>query len=191
MAIPADIANALHGAWRLARFDRGGLAFFGHDETAFWRSFRAALIVYPAFLIFLLLPLGAGDAEAETTDWVRVILVETIAYVIGWTAFPLVILPVTRFLGREPRWLDFIIVYNWSQVLQNALYLAAVGLTLGGLAPGFLGGGLLDLAYVAIFAYECFIARVALDIAWPAAGMIVLVDFVLGQLIFRAAQTLH
>ena len=110
---------------------------------------------------------------------------------VGWTAFPLVVLPVTRFLGREARWLDFIIVYNWSQVLQNAVYLAAVGLTLSGLAPGFLGGGLLDLAYIAIFAYECFIARVVLDIAWPAAGMIVLVDFVLGQLIFRAAQTLH
>jgi hypothetical protein len=189
MAIPTDIAKALHGAWRLARFDRSGLAFYGHDETAFWLSFRAALIVYPAF--FILLPLGSSDIEAGTTDWVRVILVETIAYVIGWTAFPLVILPVTRFLGREKLWLDFIIVYNWSVVLQYGLFLVAVGVSLSGLAPDFLQGDLLYLAYIAVFAYECFIARVALDISWPAAGMIVLVDFVLSELIAYAAQSLH
>src|SRR4029077_4725353 len=98
MADPADIANALRGAWRLAHFDPSGVAFFGHDERAFWRSFIAALIAFPAFLLFL--PLGS-DADAAPTDWVRVLLVETIAYVIGWTAFPLVVLPVTRFLGRE------------------------------------------------------------------------------------------
>jgi hypothetical protein len=189
MAIPADIANALHGAWRLARLDRSGLAFFDHGETAFWRSFIAALIAFPAFLLFL--PLGPGDADAGTTDWVRILLVETIAYVIGWTAFPLVILPVTRFLGCEARWLDFIIVYNWSQVLQYGLILAVVMLSLSGLAPPFLATLLLYLAYVAVFAYEGFIARIVLDIAWPAAGMIVLIDLVLGRLVSMAAESLH
>jgi len=58
MAIPADIAKALHGAWRLARFDRAGLAFFGHDEAAFIRSFGAAVIIYPAFLVLLALRLS-------------------------------------------------------------------------------------------------------------------------------------
>ena len=193
MAIPADIANALHGAWRLARLDRGGLAFFEHGEAAFWRSFRAALIVYPAFLLFLFLPLGSGDADAEAPDWARIILVETIAYVIGWTALPLVMLPITRFLAREARWLDFIIVYNWSQVLQYGVILAAVGLSVGGLAPGFLHGGrdLIYVAYLAASAYECFIARIVLDISWPAACMIVLVDLVLGQLVSLAGAALH
>ena len=187
MAIPADIANALYGAWRLARLDRGGLAFFDHGEAAFWRSFRAAFIAYPAFL--LLLPLGPGDSG--TTDWVRVLLVETIAYVIGWTAFPLVILPVTRILGRESLWLDFIIVYNWSQVLQYGAILAIIAVSLSGLAPPVLQGGLLYLAYLAVFAYEGFIARIVLNISWPAAGMIVLIDFVLGRLISVTAESLH
>ncbi|HEX3500688.1 MAG TPA: hypothetical protein VHT04_15325 [Stellaceae bacterium] len=189
MAIPADIANALHGAWRLARFDRSGAAFFEHSERAFWRSFLAALIAFPAFLLFL--PLGSGDVEAGTIDWMRVFLVETIAYVIGWTAFPLVILPVTRFLGREAAWLDFIIVYNWSQVLQYGLILAVIGLSLSGLVPPLLATLLLYLAYVAVFAYEGFIARIMLDISWPAAGMIVLIDLVVGRLISMTAESLH
>jgi hypothetical protein len=188
MAIPADIANALRGAWRLAHFDPSGVAFFGHDERAFWRSFIAALIAFPAFLLFL--PLGS-DADAAPTDWVRVLLVETIAYVIGWTAFPLVVLPVTRFLGREARWLDFVIVYNWSQALQYGLILAVVLLSLSGLEPAFLQGGLLYLAYVAVFAYEGFVVRTVLDISWPAAGMIVLIDLVLGRLISLTAESLH
>jgi len=106
----------------------------------------------PLFEFLLLLPLGPGDSG--TTDWVRVLLVETIAYVIGWTAFPLVILPVTRILGRESLWLDFIIVYNWSQVLQYGAILAIIAVSLSGLAPPVLQGGLLYLAYLAVFAYE-------------------------------------
>jgi hypothetical protein len=195
MAIPADIANALYGAWRLARLDRGGVAYFAHDERAFWRSFLAALIVYPVVIFFLVLPLGSGDVDAGATagsiDWLHVLVVGTIAYVIGWTAFPLIMLPVTRFLGREAAWLDFIIVYNWSQVLQNGLLLLAVGLAVSGLAPEMLAGVVIDLAYVAVFAYEAFIARVVLDISWPATGMIVLVDLVLSRLISLTAESLH
>lgn len=189
MAIPADIANALRGAWRLAHFDRAGLALFEHDERAFWRSFLAALITYPALIVFLLL--GAGEADAASIDWTRVFLVETIAYVIGWTAFPLLMLPVTRFLGREAQWLDFIIVYNWSQILQNGVLVIAVALSVIGLAPGSLPGGLIYLAYVFAFAYESFIARIVLDIPWPAVGMIVLVDLALARLISLTAESLH
>jgi hypothetical protein len=189
MALPADIANALYGAWRLAHFDRGGIAFFGHDERAFWRSFIAPLIAYPAVIVFLLL--GVGDADAATIDWLRIFLVETIAYVIGCTAFPLIVLPVTRFLGREALWLDFVVVYNWTQLVQNVVMVIAVAFSLIGLAPASLPGALIYLVYVFAFAYEGFVARVVLDITWPAAGMIVLIDLVLGRLVSLTAESLH
>ncbi len=189
MAIPADIAKALHGAWRLARFDRTGLAFFGHDEAAFIRSFRAALIAYPAFLVLLALRLS--DAEWQDADWLRLLLVETIGYVITWVGFPLLILPATRFLGRAHLWLDFIIAYNWSQVLQFGLYLVVVALVESGVLPAALAGGIGLAAYAAVLAYEWFVAKVALDISGAAAVMIVLVDLVLGLVVSRAADALH
>jgi hypothetical protein len=189
MAIPPDIANALHGAWRLARFDRSGLALFEHGEGAFWRSFRAALIAYPAFLVLLTLRLG--DAEWQDADLLRIFLVETIGYVIAWVAFPLLMLPATRFLGRGHLWLDFIIIYNWSQILQYALFFFATGLAQSNILPEPLASGILSAATVAVLVYEWFIARVALDIAGPAAAMIVLLDLVLGALISRAAELLH
>lgn len=189
MAIPAYIANAIHGAWRLARFDRGGLAFFEHGEEAFWRSFRAALIIYPAFL--LLLALRLGDAEWQASDLPRILLVETIGYVIAWVAFPLLMVPTTRFLGREHLWIDFVIVYNWSQILQYGLFLFVTGLAESEILPLSLAGGLVSAATVAVLVYEWFVARVVLDIAGPAAAMIVLIDLVLGALISRAAELLH
>jgi hypothetical protein len=75
--------------------------------------------------------------------------------------------------------------------VQYGLILAVVLLSLSGLEPAFLQGGLIYLAYLAVFAYEGFIARIVLDIAWPAAGMIVLVDLVLGRLISLTAESLH
>src|SRR5882757_1850040 len=126
MAIPTEISDALHGAWRLACLDRRGMAYFARGEAAFWRSFRAAIILYPVFLIML--ALRPGDPESPGGEWGRVLLVETIGYVISWTAFPLMMLPITRFLGREQLWLDFMIVYNWSQILLAGPFLLASAL---------------------------------------------------------------
>src|SRR5258708_7095974 len=64
MAIPTEISDALHGAWRLACLDRRGMAYFARGEAAFWRSFRAAVILYPVFLIML--ALRPGDAESPS-----------------------------------------------------------------------------------------------------------------------------
>ena len=50
-----ELANALHGAWRLARFDPGGIERFDSTAEAFWRSFWAMAIVAPGH-VFLIMP---------------------------------------------------------------------------------------------------------------------------------------
>jgi len=182
-------ASALYGAWRLACFDRGGIAWFDRSVAGFWRSFRAGVFSYPAFLI--LLGLGFVDGGPSSgDDPFRVWLVATIGYVISWTALPLVMLPVSRFLGREPRWLDFIIAYNWSQLLQYALLLATAGIAGSGLLPEALAIGLVQAALLAVLVYEWFIARAALDISGLAATMVVLVDLVLTACLGRVTSFL-
>lgn len=184
-----EVSTALHGAWLLARLDRSGMAYFDRSETGFWRSFTAAVLVYPAFLI--LLGLRVEDAESASSGLPRILIVETIGYVIAWSAFPLIMLPVTRFLGREHLWLDFIIAYNWSQVLQYGLFLVATLLAGSGAVSTPLAAGIASAATVAVLLYEWFIARVALDTGGAGATMIVLVDLVLGMLISRVADGLH
>jgi hypothetical protein len=184
-----EVSTALHGAWLLARLDRGGMAFFDRSETGFWRSFTAALLVYPAFLI--LLGLRIEDAEWASSGVARILLVETIGYVVYWSAFPLITLPVARFLGRETQWLDLIIAFNWSQVLQVGLYLLATIVAGSGVVGVPLAEGLALAAYVATLLYEWFVTRVALDTGIAGAITIVLVEQVLGGLIYRVTDALH
>ena len=51
---------ALTGALRLARGDRGGLSCFDRSLDGFWRSFRAAAITYPLYLVLLIAGFSVG-----------------------------------------------------------------------------------------------------------------------------------
>src|ERR1700719_1853975 len=102
---------AIGGALKLARGDARGLGFFDASLDGFWRSFRAAAICYPLYLILLAFRVTADKWAASGVA--SIIAVESIAYVISWTAFPLLMLPLCRALGRENRFLAFMVAYNW------------------------------------------------------------------------------
>src|SRR5580693_18139 len=93
-----EVRLALTGTLRLARGDRGGLSCFDRSLDGFWRSFRAAVICYPLYLVLLTMRITVAEWESSS-GW-RIVAVETIGYVIGWVAFPLVMLTVTQRLGR-------------------------------------------------------------------------------------------
>src|SRR6516164_1967634 len=180
---------ALVGALRLARGDRGGLACFNRSLDGFWRSFGAAVIGYPLYL--LLLAMRVTVAEWERSGGFVIVTVETIAYVIGWVAFPLIMLTVTRLIGRAHRYFDFMVSYNWSQVPQSALFvLVGLGTESGVLAAG--PAQAIEVASaIAVLLYEWFIARVGLDTTASAAALVVFIDLFLGVLISHVAGSLY
>ena len=182
-----EIRLALAGAMQLARGDAGGLVWFDTSLDGFWRSFRAALVCYPMFLLLLILRLTAGQVAASSVE--RIFAVETIGYVIGWVAYPLVILPLSRALDREERFLVFLVAYNWSQVPQTTLFvLVAVA---GAVLPQSVAEAAAVAATIAVVVYEWFIARVGLDVPGPAAALVVLVDLLLGTVVARIAEGLY
>jgi hypothetical protein len=190
-----QVSMALQGTLRLARLDPRGMAFFDRSVSGFWQSYRAALISYPVFMAMLLLLVPSGDAAGPAAaapvpapDWFRIVLVESIGYVIQWVGFALLMLPVSRFLGREERWLDYIVAYNWSQMLQITLQLAALLLIVSGLAPA---APVVLLQDVLLLLYGGFIAHIALGVGGPAATMVVLLDFTFGTFISLITQALH
>jgi len=185
----AEVRWALVGCLRLARGDRGGLAFFDRSLDGFWRSFMAAFLGYPLFL--LLLTMRVSLAEWNAVGGAQIILIETIGYVISWVAFPLVMLSVVRWIGREQRFFDFMVPYNWCQLPQSVLAVL-IGLQAeAGLVGDLLSQLIMVAALIAVFLYEWYIARVALETSRAAATMIVLLDFVLSELVTRAAGSLY
>ncbi|HEX4185991.1 MAG TPA: hypothetical protein VHY78_09030, partial [Stellaceae bacterium] len=115
-----EVQLALTGCLRLARGDRGGLSCFDRSLDGFWRSFRAAVICYPLYLVLLAMRVTVAEWQ-QSGGW-RIVTVETIGYVVAWVAFPLLMLNVVRWIGRAPRFFDFMVPYNWCQVPQSALF---------------------------------------------------------------------
>ena len=109
-------------------------------------------------------------------------LIEAIAYVIAWLAFPVAMLMVARMLDREKRFIRFIVVYNWAAVLQNALYLPIPMMGMTGLISVNAANGMGMMALLLILGYTWFITKTALEVTSAAAAGIVALD--LGLSIF-------
>ena len=191
MTVPAwlEVQLAVGGALRLARGDPRGLGFFDTSIDGFWRSFRAAAICYPFFLILLASRVSAAHWEASGMP--RIVIVETIGYVISWVAFPLLMLPLSRWLGREDRFLAFMVAYNWSQLPQTALFVVLAANSAAGLLPHALAQFADFAAAVAVLLYEWYIARVALAVSASQAVPVVLLDLVLGSVLSRITEALY
>lgn len=178
MAAPAgEVARSLYGAWRLVRWDAGGLRFFDGTRGAALRSFWAAAIAAPMYAAVVM----TGGAAPASGGGTRAVLVYAIGYVVGWTAFPLAVLYLADALGRSQHYLRFLAVYNWSIVLQYAAVLLAH--LIADAVPGPIGGVLTLGVLLYTLIYEWFIARTALQLdPLPAAGVIA-VDVMLALLI--------
>ncbi|MBV9860181.1 MAG: hypothetical protein JO038_08790 [Alphaproteobacteria bacterium] len=188
-AVWVEMRQALAGSLRLARGDRTALACFDRSLEGFWHSFRAALISYPLYLILVLLRVSA--AEWDASGAFRILAVETIAFVISWVAFALIMLPLARWLDREERYFDFMVPYNWCQVPETVLFVAIGMEGATGLLPLAASGFVEFAAALAVLAYEWYIARVTLAAGGAAATVVVLVNLVLGLFVSRVADSLY
>src|SRR5271165_5083196 len=184
-----EVRWAMTGCLRLARGDRRGLEYFDRSLDGFWRSFMSAFFSYSFFLILLTMRVGLAGWKAA--GGLPIILIETIGYVISWTAFPLIMLSVLRWIGREHRFFDFMVPYNWCQLPQSILFVI-IGLQSESGALGSPVSQTLEFAAaIAVLVYEWYIARVALETNGGAATLVVLVDLVLGVVVTRAAGGLY
>jgi hypothetical protein len=182
-----DLSAGVYGAWRLAWADPRGLAQFDSSERGFWLSFWAAVIAAPAYaLVVAINVVGPNDAGAPPVDDMRLLLVETIAYVIGWTAFPLAMVTVADRLGRGQFYARYIVANNWGGLLEMTAFLPAVAVAASVPALSVLPA----LVAIAMFAYQWFIARTALELTSRQALVPVTVNFVIGVAVALVARAL-
>lgn len=182
-----DVANSVFGAYRLARFDPTGLQYMDRTPEGAWKSFYAAVIVAPAWTLLLAIRLWG---QVPDTPLFQIVVVEAIAYVISWTAFPVVMHGVSGMLDRQARYVDFLCAYNWSSVVQMSVYLPVVILAATGILPGPISEGLVFGIMLAMLTYQWFVMRTALDISGVASAALVMLDLFLSALITDFADGL-
>lgn len=165
MPFLADARRSLEGAALLARLDRSGMDRFDLSVDGFWRSFMAALVAAPPYLVLL-----ADRYEREETGphIGNVLFIEVISYALGWIAFPLVAVFLARMLGLGSRYIALVVANNWAAVLQVSL--VALSVIAAGFLPESQQGPLTLTAILAALAYQWFVIRTALQ----ASGLIAL-----------------
>lgn len=180
-----EITKGLYGACRLARGDRGGLAWFDASPEGALRSFYAALIAFPIASALLIFDLSRISVGAST---LKIALVYVLAYALDWAAYPLVVHGLAPNMGYQAHFLRYIPALNWSRVLELAVLLPG-----GAIIASGVGGPLQILPlilFAAVVVYHWFVAKVALDISGGKAAGLVAVNFVIGITIGVWAQSL-
>ena len=164
------------------------LHHLGLPDRLVWASssaFVAILVICHALFMGLRL--------AETTPgagFFRIVIVEGLAYVTVWVAFPLALYYLCQAFGREERFIRTVVALNWATVLQIAIILSIDLLARSGLLPPPVGGFATFAATVYLFGYVWFVVRLALDVApLPAAGVVVL-DFMISSIVLLFAEAM-
>ncbi|MEM7225725.1 MAG: hypothetical protein AAF495_22295 [Pseudomonadota bacterium] len=175
-----EIAASIYGAWRLARRDPAGLDYFNRTLEGFWRSFFVAVLVAPGYALLIGLDWAS---HAPAASFGRAVLVTTIAYVITWVAFPVIMYHIAQAIDRQHRYISFIVAANWSWVIQMVLVLPVALLDSSGVLPTALASLLPFLVTALLLTYVWYIAVTALQVTgWVATGLVAL-DFFLGIVI--------
>jgi hypothetical protein len=167
-----EAATGIFGAWRLLRFDAGGMGAFDTTPAGAARSFWLMPWLFVPWLVIV--ALQVADAIVGV-PFSRFIAAEAVGYVVAWVAFPLVMAAVTDLTGRRERWTGWLVAYNWSAVIQVAIWLPTLALAESGMLPDGVGMFAVFAVSLGLMAYHGFIARTALGYGrFAALGVVVL-----------------
>lgn len=175
-----EILRSLYGAWRLARLDAGGMQYFVRTHEGALRSFFAALIALPPFLIIEADILAYQIAQ---NGLLVAVAIQAIFYVIRWTAFPVLMMTILSVFGVPEKFVDFLVAYNWGNVIQIAIFLPV--LLLQWMTPG---AAFLDLAYWitigVLMGYVWFVIRTATGLSDTVVVGFVVLDLIVALMVF-------
>jgi hypothetical protein len=181
----AEIRRSVEAAWLLARGETRAMALFDVSLEGFWKSFAAALLVAPAYAIVLL-------DQYRLVGWpehvVGTMLAEAVSFAVGWVAFPIVTIFLTRLLGLGARYVPLIVANNWSAVVQVAPYTTVV--IVGTVLPTELRTLALFVATLAVLTYQWFVIRTALQTTSATAFGFVVVDILVSLMLSRGLDGL-
>lgn len=174
--IATEISNALHGAVRLMKFDVAGRSYFNYTVTGFFRSFIAAIVALPVFLILVFV--HARSLEGSSVPEVQLAIFR---YVTGWLIYPLVVVVLVKVLDRTANYVAYIITINWLAVPQWTL-VCVVG-AVGHVTGPEVGNLLAILLLILLVYYDFFIARIVLDLTVGKAALVVLIGMLVAMVL--------
>jgi len=179
-----EIISSLYGAYRLACFDENGMSFFNISVEGFWRSFFAAVLLAPFYLISIwpeiVTPVGGFSFWS--------VLVHFTTYAAGWILFPLVAFFATDLLKLGHRFTALVVTVNWTSIVVFGLFtLCAVIATLFQSPAASL---VVTIITAGLIVYHWFVMKTALEAGPLIASAFLLFNFVLGGMLYLTGERL-
>lgn len=185
LTIP-QLARVLRGTAGVLRLDPRGVAVFDGGAGDARRSFLAALVLLPAFVVYMIMD-RIHDGPGPQAPVGLFVTVKLLQYVVSWTLFPVVMEGLAGLLNRKTHYFRWLAAYNWIQVpimlafLPVALMAGAGLLNAEGLAL------FNSLTFLVLAFYLGFLARHALHLPVLSAIGVVFLDLILGEAIHTAS----
>ena len=189
MSIFKNSYHSLYGAWRLAHFDPEGMAFFDISESGFWRSFQAALVGLPIFVILSVLEKHLRVlaieiiAPGEVINVQNYYLLQVLDYIVTWPAFALTMIPICRLSRLDERYAALVISYNWARVMTIVILIPPYLLLVVSGGLNILVGLLTFVASVFVLGYQWFVVKTAIGGSKLTAVAIVIIDILLAGIV--------
>jgi len=159
---------SLSAAWRLFLRKPGVIAEFDNTVEAAKFSFRAAFYAFPVY--WMLVGIGP-DAVASTRGLLQTSLIHAVFYFLIWTMWPLVMWHLSRLASKRDRFFRYLAAYNWSMVIQAAIWLASSAIILGFGLTGSPARMTTVLTICIVVLYHIHILREGLELGvMPAAA---------------------
>ena len=185
MSTTSAVTNGLQGALLLARGRVEGLRYIAPDRAFAARSFWAIALCIPGDLFLMLTDwakAGIPPSIELPPDPAHALALRLLTFLIGWLAFAVLSHGLVFALERRELWARYIAAWNWCNVVQQFLLVAAGAIALIG-APGLV----VQTIELAVFGWslwlEWFTARHALRVGGLAAASVVGLDVLIGWLI--------
>ena len=171
------------GVLHLARFDTQFMRYFDRSAAGARRSFWLALLIWPLALVVYWLDIDQSVPSAGVY-----LMARSIGYAYGWILFPMLILVIGRFFGREAEAPGAIAVYNWFSLLWVGLQIPVT--ILFAINPDSSLGTALGVVFLLYsMVIEGFFLMHCLRIQLWQAAILVFVDIVLS--LYMIAPAAH
>lgn len=181
MLSAAEIRAALKGLLLLLRFDAQFVNWFDRSPTGARRSFRLMWPLLPLTVIRIFL---AQDKSPDVSALEAGFSI-AVFYVLAWICFPLLLIVIGRALERESQAIAALSAYNWFGFALSVVTFV-IGL-LGLIGPlGPVMDIVLSVVIIASLIYEAYLLNTLLGIGYVGAGLLSVVDYIIGQSLFIA-----
>jgi len=180
----SSVIESLIGTFELAFGNIKGLKHFGAERRDVLLSFAAIAIALPAELAQKIDGWAMIPASDPATTLLRLhaLALGVATSLVSWVGFLAVSYEICRLIQRGDRWPYFVSLWNWSQVVQCALALAAnLPFLVGASAPISQATELIFLIWAIWFDWK--IVRLSLAVPVLDAILFVVVDAVISNLV--------